>query len=166
MQGLLEADVIVLVKERIDETEYGQSSECLLENKNTAGEKYFHNAFTNSVKLDCTWNRIIAAFFSERKSVFCQQCLTRWFCNHLVNKIAMISRYLRNKSEGELAGCEVFITLAWLSLAKTSFEPCTSVYFTVKYLWSQAYHIFVIPLTTFFLFAFIYVLPMYKSRKK
>lgn len=54
MQGLLEADVIVLVKERIDETEYGQNSECLLENKNTVGEKYFHNAFTNSVKLDVT----------------------------------------------------------------------------------------------------------------
>lgn len=48
----LEADVIVLVKERIDEMDYGQNSECLLENKNGVEGKYFDNAFTNSVKLD------------------------------------------------------------------------------------------------------------------
>lgn len=44
MQGLLEADVAVLVKERKDEAEYGQNSECLLENKNTVRRKRFHNA--------------------------------------------------------------------------------------------------------------------------
>lgn len=41
MQGLLEAHIIVLVKERIAETEYGQNSEYLLENKNAVGEKIF-----------------------------------------------------------------------------------------------------------------------------
>lgn len=56
MQYLLEVDVIVLVKETIDETEYGQNSECLLENKDTVVEKYFNNAFTNSTKLNISLN--------------------------------------------------------------------------------------------------------------
>lgn len=51
-QGLLKVDVIALVKERIDEMDYGQNSECLLGNKNRMEGKYLDNAFTNSAKLD------------------------------------------------------------------------------------------------------------------
>lgn len=123
MQGFLVAGLIVLVKERRDEKEYGQGSECLYVRKqNFSREKYFHNSYANWVKLDVICNWLI---HPSRVKISFLQCLVRRFCHNLVNKIMMISQYVRNKSEGVFVVCQIFMALAWLSSAKTFFEHCT-----------------------------------------